>query len=100
MLRRYAVISCDRKLMGQNTNPHDLYILYHIVLYYGHRHPSLFKSHRKWRKLLPTLGEVVGNEGDEVGQLASQSLLTVQDLRTWASSYRDTTPATGDSIDV
>ena len=53
----------------QNTNPHDLFILYHIVLYYGHRHPSLFRSHRKWRKLLPTLGEVVGLGGDEVRQL-------------------------------
>lgn len=50
----------------QNTNPHELYILYHIILYYGQRHPSLFRSHRKWRKLLPTLGEVVGLDVDEV----------------------------------
>ncbi|WWC59109.1 uncharacterized protein I303_101657 [Kwoniella dejecticola CBS 10117] len=49
----------------ENTNPHDLYILYHIIWYYGHRHPSLFRSHRKWRKLLPTLGEVVGLDCDE-----------------------------------
>lgn len=54
----------------QNTNPHELYILYHIVLYYGQRHPALFRSHRKWRKLLPTLGEVVAVEVDEVGSLA------------------------------
>jgi len=50
----------------ENTNPHELYILYHVVLYYGHRHPSLFRSHRKWKKLLPTLGEVVGLEIEEV----------------------------------
>ena len=50
----------------QNTNPHELYILYHIVLYYGQRHNSLFRSHRKWRKLLPTLAEVVNVEVDEV----------------------------------
>ncbi|ORY25355.1 hypothetical protein BCR39DRAFT_566339 [Naematelia encephala] len=49
----------------ENTNPHELYILYHLILYYGHRHPSLFRSHRKWRKLLPTLGEVVGLEVEE-----------------------------------
>ncbi|OXH34550.1 hypothetical protein J008_02580 [Cryptococcus neoformans] len=57
----------DERMVGimmsdaqENTNPHDLYILYYIILYYGKRHPSLFRSHRKWRKLLPTLGEVVG----------------------------------------
>lgn len=44
----------------QNTNPHELYIWYHMILFYGQRHPSLFRSHRKWQKLLPTLGEVVG----------------------------------------
>ncbi|WVQ97728.1 hypothetical protein IAU59_004842 [Kwoniella sp. CBS 9459] len=49
----------------ENTNPHDLYILYHIIWFYGHRHPSLFRSHRKWRKLLPTLGEVVGLDSEE-----------------------------------
>jgi hypothetical protein len=27
----------------------------------------LFRSHRKWRKLLPTLGEVVGLDVEEVG---------------------------------
>ncbi|WVF70164.1 hypothetical protein IAT40_004952 [Kwoniella sp. CBS 6097] len=49
----------------ENTNPHDLYILYHIIWFYGHRHPSLFRSHRKWKKLLPTLGEVVGLDCEE-----------------------------------
>ncbi|ORX33276.1 hypothetical protein BD324DRAFT_640340 [Kockovaella imperatae] len=49
----------------ENTNPHELYVLYHIILYYGHRRPSLFRSHRKWKKLLPTLGEVVGVDSDE-----------------------------------
>ncbi|KAL7423348.1 pre-rRNA processing [Cryptotrichosporon argae] len=49
----------------ENTNPHDLYIWYHIILYYGYRHPSLFRSHRKWARLLPTLGEVVGLEHDD-----------------------------------
>ncbi|WVR04292.1 hypothetical protein IAU60_001292 [Kwoniella sp. DSM 27419] len=49
----------------ENTNPHDLYILYHMIWFYGHRHPSLFRSHRRWRKLLPTLGEMVGLDCDE-----------------------------------
>jgi len=26
----------------------------------------LFRSHRKWKKLLPTLGEIVGVECEEV----------------------------------
>ncbi|EIW68669.1 hypothetical protein TREMEDRAFT_39577 [Tremella mesenterica DSM 1558] len=55
----------------ENTNPHDLYIIYHLILYYGQRHPSLFKSHRKWRKLLPTLGEVVGLDHDEASNLST-----------------------------
>ncbi|KGB80112.1 hypothetical protein CNBG_5950 [Cryptococcus deuterogattii R265] len=62
----------DERMVGimmsdaqENTNPHDLYILYYIILYYGKRHPSLFRSHRKWRKLLPTLGEVVGLDVEE-----------------------------------
>jgi len=50
----------------QNTHPHELYILYHLVQCYGDRHPSLFRSHRKWKKLLPTLGEIVGVECEEV----------------------------------
>ncbi|WVO15752.1 hypothetical protein L204_103414 [Cryptococcus depauperatus] len=50
----------------ENTNPHDLYILYYIIFFYGQRHPRLFRSHRKWKKLLPTLGEVVGVDYDEV----------------------------------
>jgi hypothetical protein len=50
----------------QNTHPHELYILYHLVQEYGDRHPSLFRSHRKWKKLLPTLGEIVGVECEEV----------------------------------
>ncbi|ODN96475.1 hypothetical protein L198_04189 [Cryptococcus wingfieldii CBS 7118] len=50
----------------ENTNPHDLYILYYLILFYGQRHPSLFRSHRRWKKLLPTLGEVVGLDIDEV----------------------------------
>lgn len=54
------------QLNSQNTNPHELYVLYHIILYYGYRHPSLFRSHRKWKKLLPTLGEVVSVETEEV----------------------------------
>jgi hypothetical protein len=56
-------------LTPQNTNPHELYIWYHIILYYGQRHPSLFRSHRRWYKLLPTLGEVVGLEYEEVSEL-------------------------------
>jgi hypothetical protein len=49
-------------LTQQNTNPHELFVLYHMVLYYGKRHPSLFRSHRKWKKLFVTLGEIVGLE--------------------------------------
>ncbi|KAK6904097.1 hypothetical protein I203_107611 [Kwoniella mangroviensis CBS 8507] len=60
--RMVGIIMVDAQ---ENTNPHDLYILYHIIFYYGQKHPSLFRSHRKWRKLLPTLGEVVGLEIDE-----------------------------------
>ena len=53
----------------QNTHPHELYILYHLVQQYGDRHPSLFRSHRKWKKLLPTLGEIVGVECEEVSHI-------------------------------
>ncbi|WRT65109.1 uncharacterized protein IL334_002051 [Kwoniella shivajii] len=60
--RMVGIIMADAQ---ENTNPHDLYILYHIIWYYGQRHPSLFRSHRKWRKLLPTLGEVVGLDIEE-----------------------------------
>nr|XP_019008840.1 uncharacterized protein I206_06524 [Kwoniella pini CBS 10737]OCF47621.1 hypothetical protein I206_06524 [Kwoniella pini CBS 10737] len=60
--RMVGIIMSDAQ---ENTNPHDLYILYHMIWYYGHRHPSLFRSHRKWRKLLPTLGEIVGLDCDE-----------------------------------
>lgn len=35
-------------------------------MYYGQRHPSLFRSHRKWKKLLPTLGEIVSVDAEEV----------------------------------
>lgn len=43
----------------QNTNPHTLYILYHLMILWGHRHHSLFRSQRKWRRLLTTLVDVV-----------------------------------------
>jgi hypothetical protein len=64
----------------QNTHPHELYILYHLVQQYGDRHPSLFRSHRKWKKLLPTLGEIVGVECEEAGPslLRSSPLLIIQ----------------------
>lgn len=58
----YKALKANR----QNTHPHELYILYHLVQQYGDRHPSLFRSHRKWKKLLPTLGEIVGVECEEV----------------------------------
>lgn len=48
-----------------NTNPHTLYVLYHILLLHGHRHPSLFRSHRKWRRLLTSLVDVVIYEPEE-----------------------------------
>lgn len=61
--RMVAIMMGDAQ---ENTNPHELYIWYHMILFYGQRHPSLFRSHRRWRKLLPTLGEVVGLEYEEV----------------------------------
>ena len=54
-----------RPSLWQNTNPHILYILYHIILAYGSRHPSLFRSHRRWRKLIPTLAEIAGIDMEE-----------------------------------
>jgi hypothetical protein len=54
------------ELTTKNTNPHELYIIYHIILFYGFRHASLFRSHRRWHKLLPTLGDVVSVEAEEV----------------------------------
>ncbi|WVQ83870.1 hypothetical protein IAT38_006014 [Cryptococcus sp. DSM 104549] len=60
--RMVGIIMVDAQ---ENTNPHDLYILYHLIFYYGQRHPSLFRSHRKWKKLLPTLGEVVGLDAED-----------------------------------
>ena len=68
--RMVALIMSDAQ---EVTHPHELYIIYHIILYYGQRHPSLFRSHRKWRKLLPTLGEVVGLDVDEVRTIVVQS---------------------------
>ncbi|GMK57413.1 hypothetical protein CspeluHIS016_0402470 [Cutaneotrichosporon spelunceum] len=50
-----------------NTNPHELYIWDYLIAHYGQRHPSLFRSHRKWAKLLPTLMETVGVEPDDDG---------------------------------
>lgn len=61
--RMVGVMMADAQ---ENTNPHEQYIWYHIILEYGRRHSSLFRSHRKWQKLLPTLGEVVGLEYDDV----------------------------------
>ncbi|GHJ88905.1 hypothetical protein NliqN6_5307 [Naganishia liquefaciens] len=43
----------------ESTNPHTLYILYNILLFYGHKHHSLFRSHRKWRKLLASLCDTI-----------------------------------------
>ncbi|KAJ9119183.1 hypothetical protein QFC22_003675 [Naganishia vaughanmartiniae] len=46
-------------LSEQCTNPHTLYILFNILLFYGHKHHSLFRSHRKWRKLLANLCDTI-----------------------------------------
>ncbi|KAJ9110118.1 hypothetical protein QFC19_001789 [Naganishia cerealis] len=42
-----------------STNPHTLYVLFNILLLYGHKHHSLFRSHRKWRKLLASLCDTI-----------------------------------------
>ncbi|BEI94160.1 uncharacterized protein CcaverHIS019_0606190 [Cutaneotrichosporon cavernicola] len=49
------------------TNPHELYIWDYLIAHYGQRHPSLFRSHRKWAKLLPTLMETIDVEPDDDG---------------------------------
>jgi hypothetical protein len=53
----------------QETNPHTLFVIYHILLSYGARHHSLFRSQRKWRRLLTSLVDVVSVDCDEVGTL-------------------------------
>ncbi|KLT46210.1 hypothetical protein CC85DRAFT_239213 [Cutaneotrichosporon oleaginosum] len=64
----------DQRMVGimmsqavNNTNPHELYIWYYLIAHYGLRHPSLFRSHRKWAKLLPTLMETVEVIPDDEG---------------------------------
>lgn len=37
------------------TDPHSLLILYEILIHYGVRHPSFFRSAKKWQPLLPLL---------------------------------------------
>jgi hypothetical protein len=73
----------------QNTHPHELYILYHLVQQYGDRHPSLFRSHRKWKKLLPTLGEIVGVECEEVSYTSDWAVHGADniDLRPWPTAH-------------
>ena len=66
--RMVALIMQDAQ---EVTAPHEAYMLYYIVLFYGQRHPSLFRSHRRWRKLLPSLGDVLARDVNEV----SRSLL-------------------------
>ena len=89
----------------QNTHPHELYILYHLVQEYGNRHPSLFKSHRKWKKLLPTLGEIIGVECEEVSTLFLMDCYLVfcsdgQDIRSRPATYRGSITTSSDRLDV
>lgn len=50
----------------QNTNPHTLFVLYHILLYRGLKHHSLFRSRRKWKRLTFGLESALGIDLDEV----------------------------------
>ena len=86
----------------QNTHPHELYILYHLVQEYGDRHPSLFRSHRKWKKLLPTLGEIVGVECEEVSHtLVRRGHHTNKiDIRPWSTAHRSPIALTSHELDV
>lgn len=59
----------------QSTNPHTLYILYNILLYYGHKHHSLFRSHRKWRKLLASLCDTIIVECEDVRTIHDRSVI-------------------------
>ncbi|KAF9515953.1 hypothetical protein BS47DRAFT_732139 [Hydnum rufescens UP504] len=49
--------SCDTLLddARSNTDPHLLFILYNVFLCYGHRHPSFFRSSKRWQPLIPLL---------------------------------------------
>ncbi|KAG7528622.1 hypothetical protein FFLO_06045 [Filobasidium floriforme] len=49
----------------ENTNPHTLFILYNILLLWGSKHHSLFRSHRRWKRLSRGLGDVFDAEIDE-----------------------------------
>jgi len=86
----------------QNTHPHELYILYHLVQQYGDRHPSLFRSHRKWKKLLPTLGEIVGVECEEVSHILVTGEVDADhiDLRPRFTAHRGSTTLASYKLDV
>lgn len=86
----------------QNTHPHELYILYHLVQQYGDRHPSLFRSHRKWKKLLPTLGEIVGVECEEVSHILVRGGDDADqiDLRPRSTAHRSSPTLASYKLDV
>ncbi|GJJ14706.1 hypothetical protein Clacol_008973 [Clathrus columnatus] len=42
-----------------NTDPHAQLILQHILLLYGRDHSSFFRSHKKWKDLIPVLMDIV-----------------------------------------
>lgn len=42
-------------IIEQRTDPHALFILYHILLCYGRRRPDFFRSNKRWQPLLPLL---------------------------------------------
>lgn len=58
------------RMVIQNTNPHTLYILYNILLLWGAKHHSLFRSHRRWKRLSRGLGDVFEVEVDEVSTVS------------------------------
>jgi hypothetical protein len=70
----FFLASCSNLLLTrpsvhpQNRNPNTLYILYNILLLWGTKHYSLFRSHRRWKRLAVGLGGVFTAEVDEVNR--------------------------------
>lgn len=39
----------------QTTDPHSLFLSYHVLYYHGHRRPEFFRLHKRWQPLFPLL---------------------------------------------
>lgn len=48
---------CDNLVedVQNTTDPHVLLITYTVLLFYGRRRPEFFRSHRRWKPLLPLI---------------------------------------------